>query len=252
MKNIIILIMAALLIGLGYQYYFIDESSGAHNHGEAPLSEIENIKQTKENSKRAPLHANFKRKSLGNDIATAHDSLHQHLDKQKEHHHISDNIKQALCEDELIHQACVIKQNLDIQKVIIDELSHNVKADEISVILASNNFQNVMETLSASKVEQASFEREYKLNDRIDNFISNNQTIVVDRLACGDIACATSIYYQEVSDWEAFSKSFLKEDDGTASIGNLFIAHLDRLEGQETRILFLPNNNSAVVKRIKK
>jgi len=241
--------MFLLLTTLGYKYYQLVSANTAYKHISSPLSENKNIHKTIEKNK-VIHHAGVEKKQLEDNVELSHGSSHKYLDKEKEHHHISDNLKQALCEKDLINESCVIKNNLDIQKIIIDKISHNIKSDEIGVILASNNFKEVMKDLSANKVNNSSFEREYKFNDRIDKFITNNQHISVDRLACGDIVCATSIYYQDKNDWNSFAKALLKDDE-IDKIGNTFIAHFDRKQGQEARILFLPNNNSAVENRIK-
>lgn len=248
MKNLIILIMSVLLMSLGYKYYQLSSPNENHKHGKVSLPEVEDINKTFENKKYISLPVNFETKTLEDVKTTAHDSLHEHLEKKNTHHHIPSDIKQALCEEDLVELACVVKKTLDIQKEIVNEFN-NAKADEISVVLTSSNFQTVMENLAASKLNEASFELEYKLNDRIDNFLANNQNVSIDRLACGDIVCATSIHYEQQSDWEEFGKAFFKDN---SDIGNLFIAHVDSHINQETRILFLPNNTSAVSKRIKK
>lgn len=249
MKNLIILIMFILLLGVGYKRYQLTSSSENHTHTKRSLSEVENSNKTLENETYVSVPVNFETKTPDVINVTTHNSSQEHIEKKTKHHHIPSDIKQALCEEDLVELECVVKDNLDIQKEIINELNNNAKADEISVVLASNNFQTVMENLAASKLNETSFELEYKLNDRIDNFLASNQNVSIDRLACGDIVCATSVHYEQPSDWEKFSKAFFKDNN---DIGNLFIVHVDSHKNQESRILFLPHNTSAVAKRINK
>ena len=152
----------------------------------------------------------------------------------------SDKVAEArnrLCVD--ASTKCEIKDNIAIEAELIDQSSQLAKAQEVGILLASSNFDEVVQALAATKVSNEFIDLQDELNQQV---FYDYDGIATQGVFCSDRLCAASITYQEQASWEHFQKDFFSKNKG---LGNLFIAHFNN----ETRVLFLPSDKSEAVIR---
>lgn len=171
--------------------------------------------------------------------------------EHQQHSHVPKDIKYELCieTDEHIH-TCTINTDVDIQSKVIDTETGNIKADELATIVASTNFKEVIEQLSLSKLINESYTREAKLNNQLNDLLTNTTNITSKGIFCGDQACAVSFTYKDTNTWNEFQHTFFSKND----TGNVFIQFMESNanEDLEVRMFFFPGNNAGVTERLNK
>lgn len=178
----------------------------------------------------------------------SHDSKSEVLDLKTDsnnHHAIPRDIKQRLCVSDHYSEQCYINTEIDY----VSQLSTkegNLLADEIGVVMNSDNFQELLNDLASRKVSNESYEREFKYNDQFTNSASNS-SIKSDGVYCGDSSCGMVIRANNMGDIEKFNKAFFSDLEK----GNLFIVQMPFVAGENItqRIMFFPNNLNPINKR---
>lgn len=239
MKNWIILLLSLILVVIGYHHltdetHKIDQHAVAHNENIAhQTSPSKNIVQRQ--------IANSESDSLTAKLDTHHDK------RSDDHSHIPSDIKADLCTEKSEEHSCIINLDKNYKKHLVTG-DGQLKQSEIAVVLASVNFDEVMDQIANSKTENHAFVRENKYIDLINTITNEVDGIASNKLACDETLCALSVSALNESSWAQFSKKFFSSYGGN---GNIFIQKSDyQQKGLDTRVMFFPDNNNAVVRRL--
>jgi hypothetical protein len=184
----------------------------------------------------------------GDNKEHSHDSKSESLDQGSDsnsHHDIPRDIKQRLCVSDHHSAQCYINTDIDY----VSQLSTkdgNLLADEIGVVMNSDNFQEMLNDLATRKVSNESYEREFKYSDQFTNSVSHS-SVKSDGVYCGDSSCGMVIRSNNMGDIEKFNKAFFSDLEK----GNLFIVQMPLVAGENItqRIMFFPNNLNPINKR---
>ncbi|WP_165381078.1 hypothetical protein [Pseudoalteromonas sp. CO325X] len=237
-KKVTAVIVLCLIAVIGLLFITSDNHIGAEK---PPLTFSE---------KRDSIERNHSPKENVYEHAHSSDKSHTHSEKDhingsdelmnhepKVHTHKISDIRRRLCETPT--ESCKIKGSLSIEKEIIDADLKLAKSKEISVLLSSTNFNEILQELAESKISSNFYKLEDQLNQQI---LYDYVNIRTDGIFCGDQICAASIRYSNQDDWREFNKEFFSKNE---NLGNLFIKHFSN----ESRVLFLPNSESKAVIR---
>jgi hypothetical protein len=241
MKNILIMILLAALIIVGYQYQTTIKSDKAIVKND-PLLLTSN--QPDDNH-----HPKAIEKSHKQNTKLDHDK--KTLNNDDNHGHIDEEIRTVLCiETESFSNQCTVNTDINIQAAMVNDVTGNINTEEVSTIIASSNFSDILDHLTTNKSLTESFEREVAYNSQLNDII-NTLEVSSQGIYCGDISCATSLSYKDDASWHTFKKEFFTPNNNK---GNLFISQLPKnvYEDYQVRIIFFPDNNKAVTKRLKK
>lgn len=169
---------------------------------------------------------------------------------ESEHSHIPADIKQKLCLLESIEETCTIDLATDFVSEVFDIDTGGVKASEISAIMSSTNYNEVINQLSLNKKSDEAYRKESDYNLQLNNIVADVPDLSSSGVSCDDQVCAASIQYINNGSFETFNERFFQANDGK---GNLFISHLERTENTEAeiRIFFIPGSTAPVIRHIK-
>jgi hypothetical protein len=184
------------------------------------------------------------------------ESTHQHLDSnvhtdheeennaEQEHHHvIPEHIKKELCLADNDVLSCTVDLNKDLANILLDETG-NMLAEEITTVLDSNNFQDVLELLSTQKETNEAFMREDGYQHEL-NRLTGDLNIQSTPLYCSETICAMTMQYQDLDS----SKTFFSKFFNKSNKGNIFLSQ--RLDSNRKsiveRVMFFPENKNGVI-----
>jgi hypothetical protein len=251
-KKLIITLIGIGLTIISY-FHFSKESNFAtdlsQNKNNQSLNHREIFQESKKN-----LANSQPTKQVINDIAehnlddnNTENHTKQAIDKHKTKYKIPLDIKEKICEKDSDDISCTI--NLESQyetNIFTDE--ENLLSAEISVILTSRNFSEVLTDLSSKKITKEAFEQEVIYNEEFAS-VAMELDISSDGISCGDKTCGLIIRGNNEKSLKDFKESFMKGGNK----GNIFITfHADDINHIfESRVMFFPDNNNAVVSRVK-
>lgn len=165
-------------------------------------------------------------------------------DSEEEHHHvIPERIKKELCLADNDVLSCTVDLNKDLANILLDETG-NMLAEEITTVLDSNNFQDVLELLSTQKESNEAFMREDGYQHEL-NRLTGDLDIQSTPLYCSETICAMTIQYEDLDSSKAFFTKFFNKSNK----GNIFLSQ--RLDNNRKsiveRVMFFPENKNGVI-----
>ena len=244
MKNGLIIIL--LLLTVAGLYYKEDNNSSAiviikSSHV------LPGNKDFKRNVKTPTYSDEYSNVAVNNTTETDNTVIADH-DKESQQPHIPKEIKTKLCLSDSLKKRCVINLAVDFVREIFDVDSGHLKLDEITTIITSANYNEVLEELSLSKKSEELYRKQSDYNLELSNVISEISELSSSGLFCNEQACGASIQYQNIESAEAFKKRFFQKKNGK---GNLFIVHVPQTDHQdaEMRLFFLPGITAPIDSR---
>lgn len=239
MKNWIILLLSATLVFVSY-YLYVDDDK--HDHGVS--SEINHGSKMDKSASPKNQIAQITAQSLADKLEKKVAAVSSHVE---DHSHIPEDIKASLCSADSTEHTCSINLNIDYKAQLITK-ENNLKQSEISVLLSSTNFDEVMQDIANNKTNDDAFVRENNYLDLLNNITTDIAGINHNKLACDNTLCALSINAVDQKSWQEFSTRFFTSDDDK---GNLFVQEANFSDrNQNTRVLFFPGNNNGVIRRM--
>lgn len=246
-----IFLMAVIACLVSY-IIFDSQEQDIHHHNANPNNQISSpeagIEKVVTRTQQAKHSVN--KSPQKHDIADKHsDSTalagHEHTqDTEEEHHHvIPEHIKKQLCLADNDVLSCTVDLKKDLANILLDDTG-NMLAEEITTVLDSNNFQDVLELLSTQKETNEAFMREdgyqYELNK-----LTGDLNIQSTPLYCSEIICAMTMQYQDLDSSKAFFAQFFNKSNK----GNIFLSQ--RLDNNRKsiveRVMFFPENKNGVI-----
>ena len=174
--------------------------------------------------------------------ASAHHDRKQ-VDAEEHHHVIPKRIKKELCLEDNNVLSCTVDLKKNLANILLDETG-NMLAEEITTVLDSNNFQDVLELLSTQKESNEAFMREDGYQHEL-NKLTGDLNIQSTPLYCSEIICAMTMQYQDLDSSKAFFSQFFNKSNK----GNIFLSQ--RLDNNRTsiveRVMFFPENKNGVI-----
>lgn len=169
---------------------------------------------------------------------------HNKKESSEENHHIIPaRIKKVLCLNDNDALSCTVNLNNDLANILLDETG-NMLAEEITIVLDSENFQDVLESLSTQKETNEAFIREDGYQREL-NLLTDDPSITSSPLYCSEIICAMTMQYEDIDS----SKSFFRKFFNKSNKGNIFLSQ--RLASNKTtiveRVMFFPENKNGVI-----
>lgn len=170
---------------------------------------------------------------------------HEHKQNAEEDHHhvIPEHIKNELCLADNDVLSCTVDLNKDLAGILLDETG-NMLAEEITTVLDSNNFQDVLELLSTQKETNEAFIREDGYQHEL-NRLTGDLNIQSTPLYCSEEICAMTMQYQDLDSSKAFFSKFFNKSNK----GNIFLSQ--RLDNNRKsiveRVMFFPENKNGVI-----
>lgn len=157
------------------------------------------------------------------------------------------DIKQKLCQKSSNDSACAINLDSRYATAMLTE-NGEILAAEVTVILDSNNFNEVLTDLASKKIEEESFHQEANYNDKLAE-LTAKVDVSSNGVSCDDNACGLIISGKDEMALNEFQKKFL----AGSSTGNYFVSiHINENEHVfENRILFFPGNTNPVISRLR-
>jgi len=165
--------------------------------------------------------------------------------------HVSANLKNRLCINQEDNSSCIIDLNKNIAVEIFDRVNGAAKSDEISAIISSVNYQEVLNHMSTEKLTDEAYIREEKLNSVLTDIIASTTDLSSQGISCNDKVCGLSVYYSDEQSITQLKKELFTAKNNT---GSLFIANVapSNRERKEMRAFFTPGANGVVVRSLKK
>lgn len=138
---------------------------------------------------------------------------------------------------------CDIDVSIDLEDTLIDSNLNVVNSDDIGAILHSNNYDEVMQSLTGLNSDNIMLSENFNQKIKI---ISRELGINVEsKISCSEKLCVASFKMQDIEKWDDFSSAFFSEE-GTG--GAIFIA-TDPKQSDVFRVIFASDDGMSVVKK---
>jgi len=155
-------------------------------------------------------------------------------------------MKQKICTESPNQDNCEIDFSKSFKSNILTK-NKELKVNEISALLSSSNFNDLIGEISVNNKSDTTSRSEQEYINEINNISNELSGVYQSRIACDDDLCALTVNVANETAWNNFKKQFFKKD---TSKGNTFI-RLGTPQNNETenRILFFPGNTNAIVQQ---
>ena len=133
--------------------------------------------------------------------------------------------------------------SINLEDTLIESNLGVVNSDGIGAILHSNNYDEVMQSLTGLNSENIMLSENFNQKIKI---ISRELGINVEsKISCSKKLCAASFKMQDIEKWDDFSSTFFSEE-GTG--GANFIA-TDPKQSDVFRVIFVSGDDMSIVKK---
>jgi len=171
------------------------------------------------------------------------DHVHENDSLEADIHTIPERIKKSLCINDNDPLSCTVNMENNLDSILLDKTG-NMLAEEITTLLDSKNFQEVIEFLSSQKQTNEAFIREDGYQFEL-NKLTNDLGVASSPLYCSETICAMTIEYEDIES----SKDFFRQFFNKSNKGNIFLSQQDS-NNQLTkieRVMFFPENRNGVI-----
>jgi len=220
MKNIFIALLTISLIIVGYFYISEKQNhSTATTKTQALVQSLTQANNTlKETNKKRNQEETSQEITAETPPAIQANNVGGIEAKTPEKAQLSANevIKQKFCTESSRENACFIDFQSNFQNEMVG-IKGNIQSNEVEIILASANFDDVITELSSTKATDQAYEIEANYNGQINDILADFPELSTAGVGCNDEACAVNFSYQDNATWETIVSRFFTTENKTGS-----------------------------------
>ncbi|WKD51116.1 hypothetical protein [Microbulbifer spongiae] len=138
---------------------------------------------------------------------------------------------------------CNIDVRLGLEEILVDSTLNTVNSDKVGVVLHSNNYEEVMQSLVGLNSENIM--RSENFNQKIKLISSEIGANVESKISCSKKLCAASFKMEDVERWNDFSSKFFSLEGAK---GASFVA-TDPKQSNVFRVILAFGEGMSVVKK---